>query len=381
MNKILNLHLTNDDKFINPFIKRFEDNCEGDNYYIVDVANENKLKYIRISESSKIICYSFKEDLVFRYISGKFNDSQEVNVFIHFLDYKKAKIIHILKEKFEFKTYWIFYGADLYNRLYKKGRYELYDIQKNFVLSYIWRYGRRLFYYLRHSSEERIIRKFIQNLDFFCFWNPYDFQLLKKNYTTQARFKNFMYDSFDVTNLNEFHSPLSDVTCLINHSSSSSGNHLTVLKKIKNFKDDDSFIHKLIIPLNYGLVGVRELVKEYCEHNFTNSFVPLLEFIPKSTYFKILNTVNVAIFGHRRQEAGGNIIYLLAAGTKVFLREDNSLLQYFRDNEIVIFSFENDLNCNRDLSPLPLSTQQRNRDIIINKFSNSSVNILFRDLL
>lgn len=84
--------------------------------------------------------------------------------------------------------------------------------------------------------------------------------------------------------------------------------------------------------------------------------------MPQAEYFALINKVEVAVIGARRQEAAGNIINLLSNGTKVFLREDNNLLQYYREKGFIIFSYEKDLNSLADLQPLTLEEQLHNRE-------------------
>ena len=84
--------------------------------------------------------------------------------------------------------------------------------------------------------------------------------------------------------------------------------------------------------------------------------------MPQKEYFTLINRAEVAIMGARRQEAAGNIINLLSNGTKVFLRENNNLLQYYREQGFIIFSYDKDLNSMDDLRPLTLEEQLHNRE-------------------
>ncbi|MDE5645748.1 MAG: hypothetical protein K2I45_08925, partial [Muribaculaceae bacterium] len=95
---------------------------------------------------------------------------------------------------------------------------------------------------------------------------------------------------------------------------------------------------------------------------FGEKFRPILGYMPQSEYFDMLDKVDVAVFGQRRQEASGNIIQLLRNGVKVFLRNDNNLLYYYRDKGYLIFSFEDDLKDMKSLEALSIEDQQHNRD-------------------
>ena len=94
-----------------------------------------------------------------------------------------------------------------------------------------------------------------------------------------------------------------------------------------------------------------------------------MEYLKTDEYFKMLKNVDVAVFGQRRQEASGNIIQLLRNGVKVFLRNDNSLLEYYRKQGYIIFSVENDLTRETLFTPLSLDEQVHNRQTYLdNRF-------------
>jgi len=339
------------------------------------------LKHIDIHDNVLFKCKSFAQMNIVDEISECIGLELKVNIFIHFLDYKKARIVEELRSKFKFKTYWIFYGADLYNRLYKYGNYELYDKNNNisFLEKIVKGKLRNIFYGIKDFKEEYIIKKTIKKLDNFCFWNPYDFELLKKHYNTNAMFKPFIYDSFDISNITYIKEPNSRLVTIVNHSASLSGNHITILSKFIDLKLYRNI--QIIIPLNYGVKRVMNEVDSFALENFRDQYTQILEFLNKKEYYKLLRNVDIAFFGHRRQEAGANIIYLLASGAKIFLRKDNSLLRFFLDLGVKIYSFEEDFNAKEDLKPLSLIDKKRNNEILLYNFSDKTVDQMFKNLL
>ncbi|MBK6732482.1 MAG: hypothetical protein IPG60_16510 [Bacteroidetes bacterium] len=74
--------------------------------------------------------------------------------------------------------------------------------------------------------------------------------------------------------------------------------------------------------------------------------------MPIDEYYALISNVPVAIFGHRRQEAAGNIFYLIGKGVKIFLRNDNNMISWFRDRGFIVYSFEDNLSSINDLRPL-----------------------------
>ena len=142
---------------------------------------------------------------------------------------------------------------------------------------------------------------------------------------------------------------------MVNHQASLTGNHITLFHKLKSLKGIDYFT--ICTPLSYGSKYIRKNVLRQGKRDFGLKYVPLLKLLPVDEYNKFLDSIPVAIFGALRQEAAGNIMRLLRSGTKVFLRDGNPLLSYYREKGFIIFSFERDLNSLEDLQPLSQEQQ------------------------
>ncbi len=57
---------------------------------------------------------------------------------------------------------------------------------------------------------------------------------------------------------------------------------------------------------------------------FSNQFYPIIELMEYNDYLSFLNSVDIAIFNHNRQQAVGNIILLLSMGKTIYLSEENN---------------------------------------------------------
>lgn len=219
-----------------------------------------------------------------------------------------------------------------------------------------------VFFYGKRLLSD-VFKEALTMIDYFCFWNYKDYELLQAHFHTNIKYKYFAYMASEETAIKV---NIEDVVCkksktlMINHQASNTGNHNTVMKKIAwlDTKND----YKKIVPLSYGSSRIRKLVLRQGQHLFKEQFNPILEYMPRDKYFELMSSVEVAVFGQKRQEASGNISTLLKNGVKVFLREKNNLLQYYREKGYIIFSFEKDLNSIDDLKPLSLEEQAYNRD-------------------
>jgi dTDP-N-acetylfucosamine:lipid II N-acetylfucosaminyltransferase len=66
-------------------------------------------------------------------------------------------------------------------------------------------------------------------------------------------------------------------------------------------------------------------------------------FLPLTEYNKIIRSCGIVIMNHHRQQAVGNILASILLGSKVYLSEKNTILQYLRGIGIFVFSIERDL--------------------------------------
>lgn len=368
---MVNIHLVQDEKFVDNSINMFEKYYPNQNFFIVD-KDEGKNRFVLPRDNVLFLPFNHSDWLKKIQRKYLFNvRNQTVNVLVHFLTRNSARrALELKKMNKNVHLYWIFYGADLYSYLELIGQYELYDYavsgQKNRLKDFINLLLGRYNY----------IRDFCAELDYFCFWNYYDYKLLCKYVKTRAAFKLFYYVNTGKTIFYDS-VPQEELTILINHSASYSGNHLTVIEKLKFLSLENL---KLIFPLSYGPKNHITLIKSKATTLFPGRCVFLEDYMPIDTYYKTISVCQCAIMGHRRQEAGGNISFLLRNGKKVFLREDNTLLQYYRDLGCFVFSFEKDLNSKDDLRPLTKEQQEVNRRIMSERISPEKVDDMMLNL-
>lgn len=364
------LHLTDDQKFINGAYSSFEEYYPGKNHFFVQVPRKSDGKAVYVIPRDRLFFKSFtnKKDLtsIVEYAQKK----HIKHVLIHYLSPTKAALANDLKKYLNIKTYWIFYGADLYSWLQREGKYSLSDTfsnrKKKFNIKTLKENLIHLF--LHKQSPNRILSKFIYQLNYFCFWNEYDYLLLKKHYKTNAAHKFFIYYHLLNRSSNNFNFKKSQGKILLNHSASGNGNHKTILNKLKHLNNDLE-IKEIIAPLSYGNEFIKTDVLQYGKLLFGERFYPLLDFLPMEKYYQLLNDIPVAIFGNRRQEGAGNIFYLLDRGTKVFLRNDNNMISWLRDHGFKVFSFEDELHSTKDLQPLSREEMKINHSLHSQLFS------------
>lgn len=373
----MNIHIVSDEKFVNQSFERFEKYYPNQNIFFVQVSRnfDGKLKYVKLNDKIIPICLTKRGCIN---IIAEYLDKKDNNLFVHYLRLSKAYIANKLSKKYNIKTHWIFYGSDLYSLLVSKGVYQLHDTKKQ-PLS-LKKKIRKGFKKILTFTSTNPINKFIEDLDFFCFWNYYDFLLLKKHFKTKAEFKLFRYFANSMGELEDFSENNNHLVVMVNHSASTNGNHSSVLEKLKEI-DKSQQIKKLILPLSYGNETVVKYCTEYGKIHFDYCFQPILDFMPKEEYYLLLSRVGIAFFGHRRQEGGNNIFHLLSIGTKVFLRKENNLFHYLIEKGYHIYDFDADFNSIESLTLLNLEQQKHNRQLVYNEFSQEYIDEVYESLI
>lgn len=360
------LHLCYDTNFISDSRKIFDKYYPGENTFIVD-SPTSELKVIKDSEGMYI--FNLGDPNNYTEINQLFEKYNFSHIVLHGLFPTCLTFLKYFKSKYDFKVYWLFWGYELYETLGYENDFKLIDQPFNPFIKKS---------YVTINKISKIIRKFIGKyrvpsyiqlfsmIDYFCFWYIYDYHLLQKYYPSNMKYKYFAYGAALKGNENSIFNEMSTKQShkiMINHQASLFGNHDTVFKKISKI-DTNNLLTK-IVPLSYGSTIIKEETLRKGRKLFGSKFHPILNRMPKEEYFSLLSDIDAAVFGQRRQEASGNIIQLLRNGVKIFLRNDNCLLEYYKSKGYHIYSFEDDLNSISDLQPLTPSQKKHNRDTAI----------------
>lgn len=156
---------------------------------------------------------------------------------------------------------------------------------------------------------------------------------------------------------------------LVGNNASKSNQHIPAFKILSRF---DIKNIKVYCPLSYGDLKYADKVIKKGYQSFGDNFIPIRDYMALSEYMKLLSTIDIAIFNNNRQQALGNIFYLLGFGAKVYLREDTSMWSFIKDHLGYTIFPMNSL-CLNDLKPLDMDNQQKN--YLISRDSLSEQNI------
>lgn len=177
------------------------------------------------------------------------------------------------------------------------------------------------------SLKSRLIRYFrtraVRNFGFISTNVPGDYDLLVKAMGKEYTFFKLRFAPEAIADVYKIPSERTGgtVNILLGNSATVTNCHREAIDLLARFADRDILVHT---PLSYGNDAYRDEIIAYGREKLGEKFVPMTEFVPHEEYYRFLSSIDVAVFAHDRQQAIGNIVPLLYAGKKVYIRSDIS---------------------------------------------------------
>jgi len=367
------VHLINDEKFLPRFMERAAAYFSSSSYVVFGAQPPYKF----ITKQSEVYTPEDWQESA---------DSGIQDVYIHFMTYQKIKWVK--KHAPKARVHWVYFGSDLYELLTVFHGFKLYskeDAKGGFLpnikgkkpIEKIKRYASLWFY---HGKFKRFVR---EHLTTFRFWNEGDFDLFQKAFQTPARFIFFQYGAYlesDIAYVKSVEKAAAQkdrLQVLVNHSGTRSGNHLHILSKIKEeVQRDGHGVHSI---LSYGDAHHSERVDRFGLASFGENWHPHKEFMPRLKYYELLSSIDVAIFGHVRQEAGNSLFISMLLGTKIFVNNNSVLLPYLRANGFHFYTL-NEVGQPGWLEPLSAEQRTENKSAALAYFNPERIQIGYRKL-
>jgi len=333
----MNIHLINDEKFIDGFINDWE-KYHQDNIYVI-VSNVNHTNKIK-NHKAKLIFLKPNNKSLDEFVSSL---NKCDNLFIHCLSGKKQKLFEKIKLRLNPKSYWIFYGAEMYSFLQYKGINEVLDY-KNFSFKKTISRLKILLYPIyslfRFGKLEKFkdVKYYSNLVDVFCFWNDKDYELAKRYLNPKLKFNFFVYLVIDLSHVESYYNSFdNNLKVLVNNSASKYGNHLTILKKMNSVTKKNV---EVLLPLSYDDKSHKKHILSKI-NSYTNlKFDLITSYMDLNSYYKKISACRIAIFGAKRQHAAGNIFFMICIGAKVFLRNENSVKIFLENIGCYVYDYD-----------------------------------------
>ena len=156
-----------------------------------------------------------------------------------------------------------------------------------------------------------------------------------ERYSFRGRwFECLMYTSnvfSPVTDENDKYKPGEPLIIMVGNSATPTNNHSAAFDILYACRNENI---KIVCPLSYGIPDYAQTVEAAGRAMFGEHFSAITDYMPLQKYLELLNQVDIAIFSHTRQQAMGNTIALLGSGKTVFLNQNTTQWDFFRDKGI-----------------------------------------------
>lgn len=212
------------------------------------------------------------------------------------------------------------------------------------------------------SKRQKKYDALISKIPYLSVVLPIEFDYIHKKY---PHFKFFPFRYIDPSESIAF-TPYTKATTsiLLGNSVDPTNNHIDILSILEKRNIQCT----VYIPISYpsNQETYKKALKSFAATLKTVKVRFLEDFIPKEEYFKIIDECSVAIFGHIRQQAVGNIFRMLYTGKKILMYKDSVGYNYFKQHNVKIFNIEDDLHQDFFEKPLDIESQKANYTFVLN---------------
>lgn len=302
------VHIMGNDKFAQGYINLINKEFDCDNHLFLLLDFGSNVSYPRMDDLKNVMYISKSCSDLYKIV--KYSKKAEKIIF-HGL-FSKLVMAIICIGGFSKKTYCALWGGDLY------------------------KYGKesKIEFGMKHHiiSKSRGIVMELED----------DYYLAQKWYGASCPYFNCMLYLSNIVDNDEktyFVKQVDDPLVIqIGNSADPSNRHEIVLDELMKYKNENI---RLLLPLSYGEKKYAEEIISYAKGIYGKKVEALKEFMPLEQYLRILDSVDVAIFAHKRQQGLGNILTLLSKGKKVYVPSEVTVFQSLSRLGIKIFDTNN----------------------------------------
>ncbi|PRM98201.1 TDP-N-acetylfucosamine:lipid II N-acetylfucosaminyltransferase [Aliarcobacter cryaerophilus] len=295
-NKILHVMIL--DKFLAPFIDFVDENFGRENHHYVFITSE-KYEY-GLTPEHKVEFLHTDDDIFITLLDYM---KMAKKIILHGLWRDKVDILLYFNQELLKKCYWVMWGGD--------------------------------FYFPEKQTWFR--NQIIKNIRNFITLNIYDFEYVKNKYFTFGTlwkcpfYPKNLFKEISTFKVNQ------KLKILVGNSATITNRHEEIFNLLTNLENKEFEIY---CPLSYGDKIYANKIIQLGKLLFKNDFHHIDRLLTPQDYLDFLETIDLAIFNHNRQQGGGNIISLLGLGKTVYLNRENNMYDLFKNMNLIFYSIE-----------------------------------------
>lgn len=369
-------HVIFDEKFFDNVIEVNEyitnNNYENEYLIVTWLGFKKRFKYIKRVKKIKIVSAFY---FLFRLFRGDFDA-----VFLYSIKECPSTVICLIPKRV--KVFWFAMGYDLYTY----PECNPFIFVPNLIGPLTSKIKEPLAGRIKYIFKKILSKplnyfayKAMHRTDYFSGVLEYEYDLLKEGNDYKGGKVKFQYSSLDCFKTRGKKEDYISDNILIGNSAAETNNHLEILQYLKKVNIGN---RKIIVPLSYGgWKEQKQVVMKSYENEFHDQFVPILNYMPFADYKRIISSCSIAVFGHERQQAMGNINTALNMGCKVFLSNTSPVFTYLRNLGMYIYSIQDDLLTSEINIPLTEKEKSHNRDILYSMYNEEQFRLNFNYIL
>lgn len=350
------LHILSDDKFTDYAIKQFQAE-EMQSEMVVIPSGAGHL--FTICDKVRVISYPSSQFIELLSNLGNYS-----GIILHGIFWKYCEDIIIATPQ-NVKIAWYFWGGELYSRPDVLGQflapltkflYKLHVLRKRKFSSVVWRLPLNLF----------------QRIDYCLSDEEEEFFFAKQYIGSKIKYLWYSCYSLEETVGSLIDKYSSGSNIMLCNSAALESNVFDAILRLhkpsyrKKIKDQN-----VIMPLSYGSLWIKNLMLRIGSKCFRH-FIPIVDFIPREEYNRILLNCSTIILPYYSPAAQGNIITALWLGMRVYLSGKSISYNYFKRLGVYIYSFETDF-VEFGFSMLSNDEVEHNREILRKEYGKINV--------
>ena len=322
------LHVMILDKFLAPFIDFVDEHFGRAGHHYVFITSEkyeygltpeHNVEFLHTDEDIFITLHSYME--------------MAKKIILHGLWRDKVDVLLYFNQELLKKCYWIMWGGDFYFP----------------------------------ENQTKIRHEVIKNLANCITLNRYDYRYIQTIYQAKGVLWECAFYPKNLLKENSEFKVNKKLKILVGNSATPTNRHEEIFKILEPFNKSEFEIY---CPLSYGDKNYANKIISLGKFIFKDSFFYIDALLSPQNYLDFLETMDIAIFNHNRQQGGGNLISLLGLGKTVYLSKENNTYNLFKDMNLILYPIK-DLSNGR-LKLISENARLNNISIVKNIYSEKT---------
>lgn len=167
-----------------------------------------------------------------------------------------------------------------------------------------------------------------------------DYEFAKKWYHVTGVHKRVLYTMpHDFDSIEKYIGDVSTtndtISICVGNSATDTNNHFEVFDILSKYGEGKVSVFTI---LSYGDMEYAQKVTAYGHKLFGENFRPITSYMAYEEYCQIMNSMDILVYDHSRQQAEHNILLGFFLQKKIFINAESPLFEYYKEKECEVFN-------------------------------------------